>query len=578
MRYCQPKVHIKMISQILSRNMRFKIFPDGLLCLIVLLFFLFLPAQAQTPMDQGEEAQFQKDNPIIPAESNSLPQIPSTATDMIVPSPLAPEAQIPVSTFSAKPSTAEHGPAKTVLDIVDFKEVDVTDVLKMISQKSGINIVAGTNVTGKVTLYLKNVEIHDLLKIIAQTNDLAFVEENRLIHVMTGADYEKNYGRKFFKKTKTITQKLEYISVADATPMLDRMKSPLGIIFVDARSSTVSITDLPENLLDMVAFLREIDIPRVTQIFDLSYAKAEDLAEKINLVLTPTVGSMRFDKRTNKISVTDIPDKIVEIARMIKAFDVKEDQVAIEAKIVQVILDDEFQMGINWEAIAQGYHGLTFNSTFDVLGTTDKKGQLSIGTLETDNYTAMVQALSTFGVTNNLSNPHIIAVNNQEARILVGSTEPYVNSTTTTPASGPTTTAETVNFIQVGVKLYVTPTIHKDGYVTLKIKPEVSSVTRNITTSNNNTIPVVDTSEAETTVLVKDGVTIVIGGLIKDEKLNTDKKVPLLGDFPLIGAAFRSKDYFTRKTELVIFLTPRIVAGDIMAQSARSSSAHSESP
>ncbi len=464
--------------------------------------------------------------------------------------------QVPVSDQGKQENTA-------LIDELDLKDVDITDVLKMVSQKSGLNIVVSSSVNGKVTLYLKSVSAQDVLDIIAKTNDLAYVREDKLVHIMTGADYEKTYGHKFFKINKTILQKLNYISIAEVVPMLERMKSPGGVVLADARSGTLSLNDLPENILDMVAFIREIDVPRMTKVFDLTYAKAEDLSERINLILTPTVGSMRFDKRTNKISVTDVPDKIREIGQMISAFDVKEEQVAIEAKIVQVILSDQFQMGVDWQTILESAHDFKLDSNFDILGSTQKHGRMSIGTLTDDNYHAMIEALETFGKTENLSNPHIMAINNQEAKILIGSSQPYVTSTTTTPSSGPTTTAETVNFIEVGVKLYVTPTVHKDGFITLKIKPEVSAVTRNVTTSNNNTIPVVETSEAETTVLVKDGVTIVIGGLIKDEKINTDSRIPVLGSIPLIGGAFRNKDHLTRKTELVIFLTPRIVSGGI---------------
>lgn len=303
---------------------------------------------------------------------------------------------------------------------------------------------------------------------------------------------------------------------------------------------------------------------RSTQVFELNYVKAVEIAEKLNPVITPKVGSVHFDKQSNKIYVTDISNKLAEIERIIRAFDVKEKEVIIEAKIVQVILNDKSRMGIDWQAVAAGYHDLTFVSNFNVLGASDKKGRVSIGKIERDNYQGMFEALAEFGTTNNLSNPHIMVVNNQEAKILVGSSEPYVTTTTTTPASGPNTTAESINFIDVGVKLYVTPTIHTDDHVTMKIKPEVSSVTRTITTGNNNTIPIVEKSEAETTVNVKNGVTIVIGGLIKDEKINADKKVPILGDIPFLGHLFKSQSKSLSKTELVIFLTPRIVEGDMM--------------
>ena len=99
----------------------------------------------------------------------------------------------------------------------------------------------------------------------------------------------------------------------------------------------------------------------------------------------------------------------------------------------------------------------------------------------------------------------------------------------------------------------------------MKIKPEISSVTGEVTTSNNNTIPVVETSEAETNVMVKDGVTIVIGGLIKEEKIRTTKKVPLLGNIPLLGKAFKNESDKVSKTEIVLFLTPHIISGDVPA-------------
>ena len=218
---------------------------------------------------------------------------------------------------------------------------------------------------------------------------------------------------------------------------------------------------------------------------------------------------------------------------------------------------------LDWEAIVRDYHDLNMKSTFDILAAGDKKGVLSVGTLASDDYTFLIEALQSSGKTKILSSPSITTLNNKEAKILIGSTEPYVTTTTTTPASGPSTTAESVNFIEVGVKLYVTPLVHKEGFVTMKVRPEISSVTNNITTSNNNTIPVVDTTEAETTVMVKDGVTIVIGGLIKEEKIKSTNKVPILGDIPLVRYAFTNEDDLVRRTEIVIFLTPKIITGTV---------------
>jgi len=187
-------------------------------------------------------------------------------------------------------------------------------------------------------------------------------------------------------------------------------------------------------------------------------------------------------------------------------------------------------------------------------------GQLTVGTLAEDNFNVVVQLLQTVGKANILSRPQIAVVENQEAKILVGTREAFVTSVVTQTQQA-ATTAEEVTFIDVGVSLTATPTINKEGFVTMKIKPEVSSVNRVLTTANGNGIPIVETSTAETTVMVKDGATIVIGGLMKDDNIHETKKVPFLGDIPIIGAAFRSKDENTVKSELVIFLTPRIISG-----------------
>jgi len=290
----------------------------------------------------------------------------------------------------------------------------------------------------------------------------------------------------------------------------------------------------------------------------------EDVSGQITEVLTPGVGTMRFDKMSNKIIVSDTDEKICKIADIVKAFDERYRQVLIESKIVQIVLNKEHKMGVNWEVLAAQEHGLHLKGQFNILSSSDKSGKLNIGTLSEDRYTAVIETLETLGDTNLLSSPRIATLNNQEAKMTVGFTEPYVTSTTTTPSSGPATTAESVHFIDVGVKLYVTPTIHHDDFITMKIRPEISSVVDNLTTGTNNIIPIVETSQAETQVMVKNGVTIVIGGLIKQEQIKTTRKIPFLGSVPLVGVAFRSTYQKEVKTEIVIFLTPKIMTGDIV--------------
>lgn len=450
-----------------------------------------------------------------------------------------------------------------IIDVLELKDMEITDVLKLIAQKSGLNIVAGGNVQGKVTIYLKRIEAQDALRIILDSNDLAYIEDNGVIRVMSARDFEAKYGHRFGENIQTQTIQLKNSQAADLSSVLNQIKTPGGKVIIDEKSNTLILMETPDKLLVMEKLIKDIDVPWETEVFDLSYAKAEDLAVKISEVLTNNLGKLKFDKRSNRIVVTDTAGKIEEVRKIVKAFDQKEPEVLIEAKIVQIVLSDEHKMGVDWEAIVSDYHSLNFNSSLSVLNSAQKSGKISIGTISQDDYAVLLEALDTVGKTNILSSPRVVTLNNQETKILVGSTEPYV-TTTPTPSSGLSTTAESVNFIELGIKLFVTPMIHEDNFITMKIKPEVSSVTPNITTANNTT-PVVETSEAETTISVKNGITIVIGGLIKDEKIDSIKKIPLLGDLPLVGFAFRNQDKLIRKTELVIFLTPKIITGDVQA-------------
>lgn len=452
--------------------------------------------------------------------------------------------------------------AKTLVHILDLKSMDIYDVLKIIAQKTGLNIVAGKGVQGKVSIYLKDVEALEALRVISKSHGWAYDQEEDIVHVMTEQEYIKKYGFAFGRETHTKIYQLEFAIAEDVKNLLSQIKTDAGQLIIDGKTNVLIVKDVPEKVAEMESVLTKVDVPIQTLVFPVNYAIAEELSAKIQELLTPAVGSVRFDERSNRIIVSDIASKLESIEQLILAFDQRQKEVFIEAKIIQITLSDEFKMGVDWEALVEGYHDLSFNSNFDILGTTNKAGRVSIGTISNDNYTAMLEALDVIGSTEILSSPRITALNNEEAKILVGSSEPYVTTTTTTPASGPTTIAESVDFIEVGVKLYVTPTIHPDDFITMKIKPEVSSVVRNITTSNNNTIPVVETSEAETTVMVKDGVTVVIGGLIKDERITETKKIPMLGNIPMMKRIFSSERDFTRKTEIIIFLSPHIITGE----------------
>ena len=461
----------------------------------------------------------------------------------------------------------EEAPGKISLDL---KGVDIIDVLKMLSARSNLNIVAGRNVRGRVTLFLKDVDVWDAFEIILAANSLAYEKENDIINVMTERDYEQLYGDKFYTKEELRIFKLEYAKAIDVSKALNQAKSKIGKVIIDEISNAIIVMDSPKVINDIEEMISKLDMPVEKKVFALNYAKAEDIKTKVSEFLTKGLGVIQVDERTNKVVVTELSSKMPEIGRIIEELDEKHQEVLIEAKIIQVELTDEYRYGVNWRAVFNkhpGSDGLAFNfdnitgSVFDGAAT---GGAFTIAQMAHGYFENAIEVLQTVGKTNVISCPRLTVLNNEEAKVLVGTNQPYVE-TNTTLSNGETNNAEQVKWVDVGVELTVTPTINREGFVTMKIKPKISSLGTPLDTATNNKIPVVSTSETETTVMVKDGTTILIAGLIEDRDVHREDKIPFLGDIPILGNFFKREtsgnDTLPEKQELVIFLTPYIING-----------------
>ncbi len=445
---------------------------------------------------------------------------------------------------------------------LDLKGVDIVELLKILSMKMNVNIVPTKDVAGRVNVFLNNVTFEDALDIILINNGLAAVKEKNMVTIMTLERYKNVYGKAFREPRRIITRKLEHAAPKDVFAALSQLKTEVGKVIVDETTGTVILIDIPEALDQMEKTLVTLDQTKVTEIFDLKYAKAEDLKTQLAPVLTPGASEVELDARTNKIAISDLPEKMKKIKNVIKAFDAATKQVFIEAQIVQITLDDRMQQGVNWEKLFANrkLENIDLKGSFPL--TLSQFGQFSLGTMASNDFSLVVQFLQSIAKVNILSRPRIAVINGQEASILIGSKEVYF-SQTQSQSSVTTTTAEAVNFVDVGVKLNVTPTITADDYVIMKIRPEVSSVTSIATSPLGSSVPVIGTSQAETTVKVKDNAMIMIGGLMKEDIRDTRKQYPLLHKIPILGWLFGSRDEQKTKTELAIFLTPHIITGDV---------------
>ena len=254
---------------------------------------------------------------------------------------------------------------------------------------------------------------------------------------------------------------------------------------------------------------------------------------------------------------------IEKVRDLIAKVDIAPKQIIIEAKIIDITSSDLKALGVTWNFDYLPTQGGLLNrktraqeelqSTFTLneQSSAITGGQLAINTLVLKGITigATLDALISDGKANLLASPSIAVLNGQEARIAIGERFPYKERTQTT--SG---TTETTKFVDIGTNLRVSAQINDDGYITLKVHPEVSSLLASLDAG-----PRITTREADTTVRIKEGETLVIGGLIKQSDNETRDRIPILGDLPLIGAAFRRTAKDKEQTELAVFITPNII-------------------
>jgi general secretion pathway protein D len=263
------------------------------------------------------------------------------------------------------------------------------------------------------------------------------------------------------------------------------------------------------------------------------------------------------------------PPNFPVLQETIEQLDVRPAQVLLEVLIAEISLSRATQYGVNWrlftrELVSDGgiFGALGPDVPDDDLGADGGLG-LSVVSLGTVDVRAVLQALASRTNVRILSTPRVLALNNEEARILVGSQVPFTQSTRT---GLDVVVDQSVQFRNVGTQLTVVPTVNTDGYVTFRILQEVSALSAQTIEAALNA-PVITTREAETSALVRSGRTIIIGGLIDETEQRIRSGVPLLQDLPLLGGLFRNESRGRSRTELAIFVTPHVVFDDEAADS-----------
>lgn len=387
---------------------------------------------------------------------------------------------------------------------LDADDAYLPAVLKILAEKGDLNIVTGPGVTaGKITIHLKDVPVEQAVNLVVRAAGLAY----------------ERIGNS--------------ILVADAKSLRDE-------------------TGLSSYTLE------------------LKYANAAEVAD----ALKGLSEKIQVDRGGNRLIVVTSPRVIADMQAVVAQMDKPARQVMLEARVIEISTDGLKKLGIDWDLLNR--QGFTFvegdnTGTFTGDGGLEEPGPLTQGTGITGTpgtndvwklrnfnrlpkvFRAFVDVLIHDGNARVLAQPKLVTLNGKEASMLSGSRIPYQTGQTVFAggAAAPTTS---VQHEEVGIKLAITPLINADGYITVHIRPEVSSIT-----GFSGDLPIVATRQAETTVRLKDGSSVVIGGLLSEEKTASITKVPILGDIPLLGKLFQHQRITSSKRDLVIEVTPHLL-------------------
>ncbi len=450
---------------------------------------------------------------------------------------------------------------------------DVEQIIDFLAHRGGLkNVVISPRVSGTTTrMRFDDVTVGEALEVVLQVNQLAYVLHEDIIKIMTDEEYVDQYGESFYDRREVRVVELTYADPSRLASMLEPMRSQRGSIVADSVSGNMVLIDMPARIRKMQKVIDRTDIatidrviPTETRAFKLQHAELEQIAREVEPMLSSEAGNVRLSEGTRTLIVSDLPHRLERIAEMVELFDAAPPQVFIEAKIMEVTLSDDFSMGINWDHLYNNMNPrMSLDTTLQPLGAglARPSGSLRYGTIVGGgSLDVVLQAMETYGDTRILANPHVAVLDGQEARIEVVENQPYLEM----GLEPGTTNIVSLKYIftEVGVQLGVTPRINDAGYVTCQILPEISSISQWYDGGPQQGVPVVRKAFAETSVRVKDGATIIIGGMIRNQHSKSKTQVPLLGDIPLLGRLFRSESYSVLNMETVVFLTPRIISGD----------------
>ncbi len=424
----------------------------------------------------------------------------------------APRGELPVVTVSRRqPGLAEPLPPPGVLErvTINTKKSDIREVLELLGEAGGLNILASENVTGAVQAKLTDVDVNTALDAILRSTGFVAKREGDFIYIGTPADLEAMQQRADAITTRVYRP--NYVTAAELqgliTPLLTES---IGKVTVSSPS--------------------EVDIPA-----DGNRTGGDNFGGQEVLL------------------VRDYAAVLAQVDQVVAEVDVRPRQVSIEAMILKVDLDDENRFGIDFELLRDqnNVRIISGNPLASLAAIKTDAGGLHVGFLNS-NIALFLEAIEKIADANVIAKPRVMCLNKQRAEILIGRQDGYVSTTVTESAA-----TQSVEFLESGTQLRIRPFISADGMIRMEIHPELSD--GSVTVDQGFTLPTKEVTQVTTNVMCRDGCTLVLGGLIHEELENSTTQIPVLGSLPYIGPGFRQKVEKIARTELIVLITPRIV-------------------
>lgn len=440
------------------------------------------------------------------------------------PSPLIPPSE-KISTEDVKLDTLTQSPPSLAIEeiypencipaawqgeryTIKFRAADIQDVLIALATQSGINIVFGEEIRGTVSVNLFEVTFLEVIDSLLRTLEYSYRIEGNIVRII---------------KHDTRMFRLNYV-FADSSSKGSRRGTGTG-------SSAKS---------------------------DQQGDFWTDVETAVNSLVSSN-GEVVVDSLSGLIIVTDTTDALHRVERFLSALQsVANRQVIIEAKIVDVTLDDEYQLGINWDAANLGFSSINSNTSGSISQNFGNPTGFMRFTITSDHITALLDALGNQGQLEVISSPRITTMNNQEAYIDVSEEIPYYTAEISVQTGE--VLGWNVEFRKAGVIFVVTPQISENGQIMIRVTPRVSELVGYTDPGRAEPVPIIEVREVSTVISVLDGQTVVLGGLNRKKKLESVSMIPGLGNLPFIGKLFRKTVQTLKNTELVLLLTPHLVS------------------